>query len=1150
MAQAFVKQFQYNIDIAPNCNSLSNMKKKLTKSFREYAIKWREQEARVKPPMDNHELITVFLEAQEPDYFQNMMSAMGRPFAEAIKIGEMVENSLKTGRIVSQAALKATTQAIQNGLGSFANRKKRDEGAPGHNADDCWTLKRAIERLITETLIVVTNGEDPPNVTINPLPAHNDVHFVGMIGRDQEHKPFDRAERTVGTIQEGTKRDVSLSRDVPLIVKGAPSSENVTLFVPKVMRLEVRSNVPSPRLYVLGGHPITRQNQGSTKGIIEPIIIRPTVQPPVTNTKTIPWNYNKTVMTYKSKEIIEEVGETEGLTRSGRCYSLEELRKVKQIKEGQLPIKKSVTEEETEEFLKKMKVHDYSIIDQLRKTPAQISLLSMFLHSKEHARVLIKTLNEAYVSENTTVNELEKMASRFFEVNRISFTDDELPEEGVGHNRALHLVVKCGGHYVKRVMVDGGSSVDVCPLSALQGIKINTDRIRPSNVRIQAFDGSVRDTIGEINLTMMIGPIIVHGEDESSIYKDPLIPCIEAKEGCESIIYKAFEVVSMDHVEEGKPILHPHLSATSVMVVALMLRQGYKPGKGLGASLQGISKPISPFSNKGAFGLGFRPTQADKNKAKHHKKYGWDLQQPISHIFYIFVKPRLQKGQNSLVQSNIDEIRHGLSQMFSKVNMIQAGKGTSRADVQLIVPDTMLNNWEATSFPTRKESWDVFAWSYNDMPGLSADLVVHKLPTYPDFPPIQQKQQKFKTDDQRLSVKPPILVPPEPGRPLFLYLSVMDNSFGCVLGQHDATGKKEHAIYYLSKKFNNYENPFDDEYMSLNTYFPDEEVNSIEEVVPDDHPIWKIYFDGAINIKGVGIRAILISPIGHHYPATARLRFFCTNNTAEYEACIMGLKMAIDLDMHELLVMGDSDLLIRQAQGEWETRDIKLIPYRQCVLDLSKRFKSIEFRYIPKFHNKLADALATLASMLPYPSNTHIDPLEIQVQNQHGYCNTIETEPDGEPYASNGHRFTLVAIDYFTKWVEAITFKVVTKKAVIDFVHSNIICHFGIPKTIITDNAANLKSHLMKGVCEQLKITHRHSTPYRPKANRAVEVANKNIKKILRKMIQGFRKWHEKLSFALLGYRTSVRTSVGATPYLLVYGTEAVTPAKVEIPSL
>ena len=90
----------------------------------------------------------------------------------------------------------------------------------------------------------------------------------------------------------------------------------------------------------------------------------------------------------------------------------------------------------------------------------------------------------------------------------------------------------------------------------------------------------------------------------------------------------------------------------------------------------------------------------------------------------------------------------------------------------------------------------------------------------------------------------------------------------------------------------------------------------------------------------------------------------------------------------------------------------------------------------------------------------------------------------------------------------------------------------------------------MQEIFYQFKIEHRNSTPYRPKANGAVEAANKNIKKILRKMVQSSRQWHEKLPFALLGYRTTVRTSVGATPYSLVYGTEAVIPAEIEIPSL
>ncbi|XP_070012285.1 uncharacterized protein [Nicotiana sylvestris] len=113
MTQDFVKQFQYNIDIAPNRSSLSNLKKKPSESFREYAIKWIEQASRVKPPMDDHELITVFLQVQEPDYFENMMCGVGKSFSEAIKMGEMVENGLKTGIIISQASLKAATQAVQ-----------------------------------------------------------------------------------------------------------------------------------------------------------------------------------------------------------------------------------------------------------------------------------------------------------------------------------------------------------------------------------------------------------------------------------------------------------------------------------------------------------------------------------------------------------------------------------------------------------------------------------------------------------------------------------------------------------------------------------------------------------------------------------------------------------------------------------------------------------------------------------------------------------------------------------------------------------------------------------------------------------------------------------------------------------------------------
>ncbi|XP_070019511.1 uncharacterized protein [Nicotiana sylvestris] len=131
---------------------------------------------------------------------------------------------------------------------------------------------------------------------------------------------------------------------------------------------------------------------------------------------------------------------------------------------------------------------------------------------------------------------------------------------------------------------------------------------------------------------------------------------------------------------------------------------------------------------------------------------------------------------------------------------------------------------------------------------------------------------------------------------------------------------------------------------------------------------------------------------------------------AEYEACILGLRLAADMGIQEILVLGDSDLLVHQIQGEWETRDLKLIPYRQCLYDLCQRFRSVEFRHIPRIHNEVADALATLASMLHHPDKDYVDSLHIQVHDQHAYCNMVEEEFDGEPWFHDIKKYIRIGI--------------------------------------------------------------------------------------------------------------------------------------------
>ncbi|KAH7838736.1 hypothetical protein Vadar_030466 [Vaccinium darrowii] len=470
--------------------------------------------------------------------------------------------------------------------------------------------------------------------------------------------------------------------------------------------------------------------------------------------------------------------------------------------------------------------------------------------------------------------------------------------------------------------------------------------------------------------------------------------------------------------------------------------------------------------------------------------------------------------------------------------------------------------------------------------------------------------------------------------------------------------------------------------------FPDEHVMTVSE------DVWKLYFDGAANQKGFGSGILLVSPEGPHIPLSFKLNFEVTNNQAEYEACIVGMEAALEIGVKKMEVVGDSNLVVSQANGDWKVREEKLKPYHKDLDDLIHRFEQVTFTHIPRMKNQFADALATLASMVELPVGVRMRPIMIEQRNKpayeyvmnideiddglpwyhdiwnlvekgeyperankkdrialqrlasqyiicggrlykRSYCGmhklcihgddtkrvmeeihegicgphmsglmmakkilrqgyfwlTLETDcvqyvrrchkcqvhanlmhvPPSElhtmatpwpfsvwgidvigkitPSASNGHKFILVAIDYFTKWVEAASYATLTAVQVAHFIKQNIIYRYGVPNAFVSDNGVHFKGRAAE-VLEEFNVQVHKSTVYRPQTNGAVEAANKSIKNILEKTIESSRDWHEKLPLALWGYRTSIRTPTGATPYSLVYGMEAVLPIELEVPSL
>ena len=104
-----------------------------------------------------------------------------------------------------------------------------------------------------------------------------------------------------------------------------------------------------------------------------------------------------------------------------------------------------------------------------------------------------------------------------------------------------------------------------------------------------------------------------------------------------------------------------------------------------------------------------------------------------------------------------------------------------------------------------------------------------------------------------------------------------------------------------------------EEYKPMSFDFPDEDLMAVLQIEKEEFPEedgWKMYFDGTSNALGRGVGTVLISPEGNHCPFTAKLSFDCTNNVAEYEACVLGLQAAIEKKIKSLTVYGDSALVI------------------------------------------------------------------------------------------------------------------------------------------------------------------------------------------------------------------------------------------------
>ncbi|GKE70482.1 reverse transcriptase domain-containing protein, partial [Tanacetum coccineum] len=327
---------------------------------------------------------------------------------------------------------------------------------------------------------------------------------------------------------------------------------------------------------------------------------------------------------------------------------------------------------------------------------------------------------------------------------------------------------------------------------------------------------------------------------------------------------------------------------------------------------------------------------------------------------------------------------------------------------------------------------------------------------------------------------------------------------------------------------------------------------------------WILFTDGSSCTDSSGAGLILTNPEGTEFTYALRFRFDATNNEAEYEALIAGLKIAEQMGLKNLQANVDSRLVANQVNGTYVAKETDLIRYLENVKTLANSFKAFSIKQVPRSENKKADALSKIASIsfahlskqvlveelkeksisatevlavVEEEGDTWMTPIfkyltdrtlptELKKARAHARRHTIrrgkslvdwlllanhargrkdanksmprlsssqtcpkesaaKLSPITSPWSfykwgidiagpfSEGPRkvkFLIVAIDYFTKWIEAKPVATITGNQIKKFIWDNIVCRFRLPGEIISNNGKQFQDNPFKDWCKKLCI--------------------------------------------------------------------------------
>jgi ribonuclease HI len=182
-----------------------------------------------------------------------------------------------------------------------------------------------------------------------------------------------------------------------------------------------------------------------------------------------------------------------------------------------------------------------------------------------------------------------------------------------------------------------------------------------------------------------------------------------------------------------------------------------------------------------------------------------------------------------------------------------------------------------------------------------------------------------------------------------------------IISNKDASGRIAKWAIELSPYTHQYDKRDTIKSQVLADFFIDWAKIQYEPPLPDAN-YSRMHFDGSKTIHGLGAGIVLTSPKNDQLRYVLQIHFAASNNVAEYEALVHGLKVSKDIGIRRIMCFGDLDLVIQQCSDIWDVHGANMGSYRFLVQQLSGYFEGCEFRHVPRAQNEAADTLSKLGS--------------------------------------------------------------------------------------------------------------------------------------------------------------------------------------------